>query len=105
MAVTTSDKKFWDHVEHQFKVQRPTTWYLSAFLMRLGLITVWFSAAYVLFFYILAPAPGYFISRIEMAVHPMFWVLVGTGLIIIATLLRFRAIGPIVDKLKLHGVE
>ena len=105
MPVTTDDKKFWDRVEHEFKVKHAVMWHLSAWLLRLGLALVLLTAVYVLFYYILTPAQGYFFSRAERAAHPMFWVLVGTICIIIASLLRFRAIGPIVDQLKLHGLE
>lgn len=105
MAVTTNDRKFWDRVEHEFKVKRHGMWLLSAWLLRLGILVVLLSAAYVLFYYILSPPSGYFISRREMAVHPMFWVLVGTIFIIVGSFLRFRAIGPIVDKFKQHGME
>ena len=105
MSIPSDDREFWDRVEHELQVNQPGVWRLTLLLLRLGMATVLFSSAYVLFFYILSPAKGYFITAIEMAIPPMFWVLVGAIMIICGAYLRFRAMGPIVDKFKIHGLD
>lgn len=105
MPIPADDREFWNRVERELKFNQPGTWQLTLLLLRLGMTVVLFSSAYVLFFYILSPPKGYFISTIEMAVPPMFWVLVGAIMIICGAYLRFRAMGPIVDKLKIHGLD
>lgn len=103
MPASSDDSDFWDRVEHEFKVSNAGTWLMTIWLLRLGIATVMFSALYMLMQYLLTPATGYFFSRLENAVHPVFWGLVGTIFIICGAFLRFRAIGPIVDKFKAHG--
>lgn len=105
MAVSSDDHEFWDRVEHEMKVKEPATWRLTMLLLRFGMATVLFSSAYVLFFFILRPAKGYFLSALETSVPPMIWVLIGTMCIICGAYLRFRAMGPIVDKFKAHGFD
>lgn len=105
MARSPDDRAFWDRVEHELKVKRPGRWRLALLLLRLGITTVLFSAAYILFFNILNPANGYFIFAAEMAIPPMFWVLIGTIFIICGAYIRFHAMGPIVDKFKAQGLD
>ena len=105
MSVSSGQNEFWDRVEHKMKVSQPGTWRMTMWMLRLGMALVLFSVAYILFFSILTPAKGYFISSAEMVVHPVLWVLVGTFFIIAGAYLRFRAMGPIVDKLKIHGLD
>jgi hypothetical protein len=105
MALSSNDHEFWDRVEHEMKVKQPSTWRISMLLLRLGIAGVLFSSAYVLFFYILRPAKGYFFTVLESSVSPIFWVLICTIFIICGAFLRFRAMGPIVDKFKAHGIH
>lgn len=100
MKKTRDESEFWDRVEHQMKMQQPGTWRVTLWLLRLGMSVVLFSVTYVVFFYFLKPANGFFVSRLEMAVHPIVWVVVGVSFIIGGAYLRFRAIGPIADTLK-----
>lgn len=105
MSVSSDQNEFWDRVEHKLKVSQPGTWRATTWMLRLGMVLVLLPCAYFLFFSILTPAKGYFISSVEMAVHPVFWLLVGTIFIIAGAYLRFRAMGPIVEKLKTHGLD
>lgn len=105
MSAPSEDRKFWDRVEHELRVSRPGMWRLTLLLLRLGMAMVVLSTAYLLFFYILGPAKGYFFSSIEMAVSPIYWMLAGTVMIICGAYLRFRAMGPIVDNLKVKGLD
>lgn len=105
MANGSDESEFWNRVEHELKVTQAGTWRMTTWMLRFGMTMVLFSGAYVLFFYILSPAKGYFVSKLEMSVHPVFWVLVGTAFIIGGAYLRFRAMGPIVDKFKAHGFD
>lgn len=105
MPASSDDPEFWDRVEHEFKVKKSGTWLITIWLLRLGIVSVLFSAFYMLMDYILTPAQGYFFSRLENAVHPVFWGLVGTIFIICGAIVRFRAMDPIIAKFKAHGYE
>lgn len=105
MPITSDHDGFWDRVEHEFKVKQAGTWRLTMLFLRLGMAVVLITAAYTVVFYLTPPARGYFFSRYEMTFSPMFWALVGTALIICGAYLRFRAMGPIIDHLKKHGLE
>ena len=93
MPITSDHDGFWDRVEHEFKVKQAARWRLTMLFLRAGTAVVLIAAAYSVFFYLTPPARGYFFSRYEMALSPMFWALVGTGLIICGAYLRFREIG------------
>jgi hypothetical protein len=105
LSIPSDDRDFWNRVEHELQVKQPGSWRLTLILLRAGMATVLFSSIYVLFFYILRPAKGYFFSAIEMTLPPVFWVMAGTLMIICGAYLRFRAMGPIVDKLKVQGLD
>jgi len=47
-----------------------------------------------------APARGYFLSHLELQIHPIYWAIAGVLFILGGAYLRFRAMGPIIDKLK-----
>jgi hypothetical protein len=87
------------------KIKNSSTWFLTTWLLRFGMMVVLFAASYVIFFSILKPADGYFVSRVEMTLNPFFWVLMGVAFIILGAYLRFRAMGPIVDKFKAQGLD
>ena len=103
MAVSPKDNEFWDLVEHEMKVKQGSTWRMTMFLLRAGMAIVLFTAFYMLMAYLLEPPKGYFISSFEAALHPIFWMITGLICIIAGAYLRFRAMGPIVDHIKLHG--
>lgn len=105
MRKSRDESEFWDRVEHDMKMQQPGLWRTTLLMLRMGMVVVLFAATYVGLFTILKPPSGFFVSRHEMAVSPVFWMLAGTGLIIGGAYLRFRAIGPIADKLKAHGLD
>lgn len=105
MPVSSDDHEFWDRVEHEMKVKQPGTWRRTTWMLRFGMAVVILATVYVIFYYLLNPANGYFFSRYEMLVHPVFWLLMGILFIIGGAYLRFRAMGPIVDKLKTRGYD
>ena len=103
MAVSPKDDEFWDLVEHEMKVKQGSSWRMTMFLLRAGMAIVLFAAFYMLMAYLLEPPKGYFFSSIEIALHPIFWMLAGVIFIISGAYLRFRAMEPIIDNLKMHG--
>ncbi|MFC1674081.1 hypothetical protein ACFL12_08115 [Pseudomonadota bacterium] len=103
MPLTSDKDEFWDRVEHELKVKEAMTYNLTALMLRAGMMLVLFTATYLLFAHLLEPSKGYFVSKAEMAIHPIFWALFGVLFIIGGALLRFRAMGPIVEHLKKHG--
>ena len=105
MARVTDQSKFWDRVEHELKVTQPVLCFMTTWMMRLGMLLVLLPAAYFMFFLILTPASGFFFSASERMIHPLLLVLCGLLFIILSAYLRFRAIGPITDKLKIHGLD
>lgn len=100
MAKSQNESEFWDRVEHDMKMQQPGMWRTTLWMLRLGMVVVLLAVTYFGMFIILKPPGGFFISRYEMAVSPVFWMLAGIALIIGGAYLRFRAIGPIADTLK-----
>lgn len=105
MPVTPDQNEFWDMVERELKMKQGGTWRSTMLLIRIGMSLVLFAAAYMLFYHLLEPPKGYFITVYERALHPVFWMIAGTLFIICGAYLRFRAMGPIVDKLKLRGPD
>ena len=103
MAITPEQDEFWDLVEHELKVRQPGTWRSTMLMLRSGMIIVLLTATYMLLFYILVPANGYFVTPLERALPPLFWFISGTLFIIGGAYLRFRAMGPIVERLKAQG--
>ena len=73
---------------------------MSMLLLRGGILAVLFTATYLLFANLLDPPKGYFFSTAERLVHPIFWSLVGIGMIVTGAYIRFQALGPIVERLK-----
>lgn len=102
MGLSIDSDDFWDRVEHRMKVTQPMSYRLTMLLLRVGILIVLFTAVYLVFGTILEPARGYFVHNIEMAIHPIFWALTGVLFIITGAILRFRAMGPIVEELKGH---
>lgn len=105
MPLTPDSQEFWDRVDHEMKVKDAMFYSLTGLLLRVGILAVLFTATYLLFAYLLEPSQGYFFTRAEMFVHPIFWALSGVLFIIGGALLRFRAMGPIVENLKKHGYD
>lgn len=105
MPITSDQDGFWDRVEHEMKVTQPGVWRTTMILLRLGMVTILFAVSYVMFFSILAPSKGYFFVKAEMVVSPYFWLPMGVTFIIAGAYLRFRAMGPIIEHLKQHGLE
>lgn len=105
MSQVTDQNKFWDRVDHELKVTQPVLCFMTSWMMRLGMLLVLLPAAYFMFFLLLTPVSGYFFSASEGMIPPLFWVLGGLFFIILSAYLRFRAIGPITDKLKIQGLD
>ena len=103
MAVNPNDNEFWDLVEHEMKVKQGSSWRMTMLLLRGGMSIVLFAASYMLMRYLLKPPSGYFVTSLENALHPIFWMIAGVLFIIAGAYLRFRAMGPIIEHLKLHG--
>lgn len=103
MTISPKDNEFWDLVEHEMKVKQGGSWRLTMFMLRAGMGIVLLAAVYMLMTYLLEPPKGYFFTTLETALHPIFWMIAGLIFIIAGAYLRFRAMGPIVDHLKLHG--
>ena len=102
MALNANSDDFWERVEHDMKVSQPSSYYLHALMMRVGIIAVLFTAVYLVLGHILEPARGYFLSHIEVKIHPIYWAIAGVLFILGGAYLRFRAMGPIIEKLKSH---
>ncbi|MBL4614868.1 MAG: hypothetical protein JKY27_08350 [Magnetovibrio sp.] len=100
MTMSVEDDDFWDKVEHRMKVTQPMSYRMTMLLLRIGILIILFTAVYLVLGIILEPARGYFLSSLEIIVHPIMWALTGVLFIIGGAILRFRAMGPIVDKLK-----
>lgn len=100
MALSTGSDDFWERVEHDMRVKQPTSYYLHALMMRVGIVAVLFTAVYLVLGTILEPARGYFLSHIELKIPPIYWALAGVLFILGGAFLRFRAMGPIIEKLK-----
>ncbi|HEY9079329.1 hypothetical protein [Magnetovibrio sp.] len=100
MTLKTDGDDFWDRVEHDMRVTQPTSYYLHALMMRIGIVAVLFTAVYLVLGTLLEPARGYFLSNIELKIHPIYWALAGVLFILGGAFLRFRAMGPIIEKLK-----
>jgi len=100
MALTSDSDDFWERVEHDMRVTQPSSYYLHALMMRLGILAVLFTAVYLVLGTILEPAQGYFLTHMELKIHPIYWALAGVLFILGGAFLRFRAMGPIIEKLK-----
>lgn len=102
MALSLESDDFWDKVEHRMKVTQPMSYQMTMLLLRLGILIVLFTAVYLVLGTILEPARGYFLSSLEIIVHPIMWALTGVLFILTGAFLRFRAMGPIVEELKIN---
>lgn len=100
MGRTVDDGAFWERVDHRMKVKQPFVYLSTQLMLRLGILIILFTATYLVLGMILSPAQGYFLSNIELAVHPIFWALCGIGFIIGGAIVRFRAMGPIMEEIK-----
>lgn len=103
MGLSIDSDDFWDRVEHRMKVTQPMSYQLTMLLLRIGIVIVLFTAVYLVLGTLLEPARGYFLSSVEIIVHPIMWALCGVLFIITGAILRFRAMGPIVEELKDKG--
>lgn len=100
MGLSIDSDDFWDRVEHRMKMTQPTSYRLTMLMLRFGILIVLFTAVYLVLGTIFEPARGYFITHIEIAVHPILWALTGVLFILGGAILRFRAMSPIVEELK-----
>jgi len=100
MATNTDSDAFWERVEHDMRVTQPSSYYLHALMMRAGILAVLFTAVYLVLGTILEPARGYFLSHMEVKIHPIYWAIAGVLFILGGAYLRFRAMGPIIEKIK-----
>ncbi len=100
MGLTIDSDDFWDRVEHRMKVTQPMSYRMTLMLLRIGILIVLFTATYLVLGIMLEPARGYFLHSWEVIVHPIMWALCGVMFILTGAILRFRAMGPIVEELK-----
>lgn len=105
MPITPQHGEFWDRVERDLKIKQPGTWRITITLLRGGMVMILYGVSYFLFFRLLEPPKGYFFTSAEMAIHPFFWALFGVMFILAGAYLRFRAMGPIIEKLKQRGLD
>ncbi|MCW8915416.1 MAG: hypothetical protein OQK24_06120 [Magnetovibrio sp.] len=100
MKLSSDTKEYWQRVEHDMKIASPNLCLLFSALLKGGILLTLLGAAHILLSTILTPAKGYFFSRLETVVHPFFWALIGVIMIIIGAILRYRAMGPIIQKIE-----
>jgi len=100
MAQDTASQEFWSKAEHQLRIRKPTIWWITMLLLRFGILFILFATVYIFFSVLAEPAKGYFFSSVERKIPPIFWFLIGTGMIIVGAYIRFQALGSIVERLK-----
>jgi len=105
MAVTSDSNEFWDRVDREMRMKNPRTWKITKWMLRLGVGTILFAGAYMVFMALVPPTRGFYVTQYELSVHPIIWALMGTISIICGAYLRFRAMGPIVEYFKKHGFD
>lgn len=105
MAVSSDSQEFWDRVDREMRIKKPGMWKRTKWLLRIGVFTVLFSAAYWLFSTLVPATRGYYVTPLELSAHPIIWALFGAICIILGAFFRFRAMGPIVEHLKRYGIE
>ncbi len=101
MALTSTSDVFWERVERTMRKQQPISYFVHAQMLRGGILVILFTAVYLVLGTLLEPANGYFLSHIELYIHPVYWSMGGIVLIICGAILRFRAMGPIIESLKM----
>lgn len=102
MALPGNSDVFWERVERDMQKHHPISYFFHAQLLRGGILVILFTAVYLVLGTILEPARGYFLSHMEVYIHPVYWTLGGIVLIICGAILRFRAMGPVIEKMKMH---
>ncbi|MDH3335683.1 MAG: hypothetical protein OEL50_03470 [Rhodospirillaceae bacterium] len=100
MAQDATTQEFWSKAEHQLRTRKPSTWWITMFLLRFGILFILFATVYIFFSVVAEPSKGYFFSSMERKLPPILWFLVGIGMIITGAYIRFQALGSIVDRLK-----
>lgn len=100
MGTDATSQEFWERAEHDLRTRKPSTWWLTMFLLRFGILVILFATFYISFSLLLEPASGYFYSSIERKLSPILWCLLGIGMIIAGAYIRFQALGSIVERLK-----
>ena len=100
MSADATSDEFWSKAEHQLRVRKPSTWWITMFLLRFGIVAILYAAVYMSFSILLEPARGYFFTSAERTFSPILWFLIGTGMIVSGAYIRFQALGSIVEHLK-----
>ncbi|MDH5489176.1 MAG: hypothetical protein OEX17_04530 [Rhodospirillaceae bacterium] len=100
MAQDATSQEFWTRAEQQLRTRKPTTWWITMFLLRFGILFILFATVYIFFSVLAEPAKGYFFFSAERKLPPILWFLAGTGMIIVGAYIRFQALGSIVERLK-----
>jgi len=103
MTLASRQNEFWDRVEREMQMKQPILWRSAACMLRLGIATVLLTAIYMLIVTFVFPVQGFVFSLYEMRIHPMYEGLMGLSLIFGGAFLRFRAMGPIIERLKNTG--
>ena len=99
MVRAKTEQDFWSRVERRMRLKNPYYYGFMSWLLRVGMIVVLLAAAYVVMGWALSPPQGYFLTSLELSLHPIIWVLAGVFLIIAGAILRFRAMGPIIEEM------
>lgn len=105
MALPGSSDVFWERVERDMQKHHPISYFVHAQMLRGGILVILFTAVYLVLGTILEPAKGYFLTHIELYIHPVYWTMGGIVLIICGAILRFRAMGPVIEKMKMHDAR
>ena len=100
MGADATSQEFWTRAEHELRTRKPSTWWITMLLLRLGILIILFAAFYISFSLLLEPASGYFYSSVERKLHPILLCLLGVGMIIAGAYIRFQALGSIVERIK-----
>lgn len=100
MSADPTSDEFWSRAEHELRVRKSTTWWITMFLLRFGILAILYAAFYMLFSILLEPARGYFFTSSERTLPPILWFLIGTGMIISGAYIRFQALGSIIERIK-----
>ncbi|MBF0246563.1 MAG: hypothetical protein HQL36_00600 [Alphaproteobacteria bacterium] len=99
MALKPDSDAYWQRVEHDLRVREPKKYMWSILSMRLGTVLILFTALYMVSLYVIEPPSGFFLTRMELSVHPIAWALLGVVMIVIGALIRYHAMGPLIERI------
>ncbi|MEG3618102.1 hypothetical protein V5T82_06520 [Magnetovibrio sp. PR-2] len=100
MKLDTDSPEFWNRVEREMRNTDPNAFVLFNLLLKAGIYLALFTAAYLVLYNVLEPPRGFFVTPFEIAVHPFFWGIFGVILIVTGAILRYRAMGPAMERVR-----